>query len=51
MVHEKVKSLMNFYAPNNIVSKIYKAKIPEIQREVYRATVIIKDVNTLFKNR
>lgn len=47
MVHQEVIPVMNFHAPNNIVSKMYKAKILEIQKEIDRATVILEDVNIL----
>lgn len=47
MVLQEVIPVMNFYVPNNIVSKMYKTKILEIQRETDRATVVLEDVNTL----
>lgn len=34
MVHEEAIPVMNFYAPNNIVSKIYEAKNRNIKRNL-----------------
>lgn len=45
--HQEAIPVMNFYAPNNIVSKMYKARMQEMQGEIGRATVILEDVNIL----
>lgn len=38
---------MNFYAPNNIISKMYKAKLLEVQEEIHEATIILENINIL----